>query len=53
MAGEDRARLSAIREQLSRVATKEFWEVTDRGGNFDYMPPKQKDQMERFFGMLP
>jgi hypothetical protein len=27
--------------------------VTDRGGNFEYMPPKQKAQMERFFSMLP
>jgi hypothetical protein len=53
MAGEDRARLDSIREQLTRVESKEFWEVIDRGRNFEYMPPKQKDQMERFFGMLP
>jgi hypothetical protein len=52
MKGEDRARLDSIREQLSKVESKEFWEVTDRGGNFEYMPPKQKEQMERFFGML-
>jgi hypothetical protein len=52
MAGEDRARLDSIRDQLSRVVSKEFWEVIDRGRNFEYMPPKQKDQMERFFGML-
>jgi hypothetical protein len=53
MAGEDRGRLDTIREQLSKVESKEFWEVIDRGRNFEYMPPKQKDQMERFFGMLP
>jgi hypothetical protein len=52
MAGEDRARLDSIREQLTRVVSKEFWEVIDRGRNFEYMPPKQRDQMERFFGML-
>ncbi len=52
MAGEDRGRLDSIRDQLSRVESKEFWEVIDRGRNFEYMPPKQKDQMERFFGML-
>ena len=52
MAGEDRARLQSIRDQLSRVESKEFWEVIDRGRNFEYMPPKQKDQMDRFFGML-
>ncbi len=52
MAGEDRARLQSIRDQLSRVESKEFWEVIDRGRNFEYMPPKQKDQMDRFFRML-
>jgi hypothetical protein len=53
MATEDRGRLQSIREQLAKVVSKEFWEVTDRGGNFEYMPPKQKEQMDRFFGMLP
>ena len=53
MAGEDRERLNAIREQLSKVESKEFWEVIDRGRNFEYMPPKQKAQMDRFFEMLP
>jgi hypothetical protein len=52
MESEDRTRLQSIREQLSKVESKEFWEVTDRGGNFEYMPPKQKEQMDRFFGML-
>jgi hypothetical protein len=52
MAGEDRERLRAIREQLRRVETKAFWEITDRGRNFDYMPPRQKDQMDKFFAML-
>jgi len=53
MAGEDRGRLDTIRDQLTRVESKEFWEIIDRGRNFEYMPPKQKEQMERFFGMLP
>ncbi len=53
MAGEDRGRLEAIREQLTRVESKEFWEVIDRGRNFEYMPPKQKEQMARFFSLLP
>jgi hypothetical protein len=53
MAGEDRERLQVIREQLTRVEAKEFWEVIDRGRNFEYMPPKQKAQMDRFFEMLP
>ncbi len=53
MAGEDRTRLAAIREQLGKVETKEFWEIIDRGRNFEYMPPRQKAQMDRFFAMLP
>ncbi|NVB82998.1 MAG: DUF2254 domain-containing protein [Kofleriaceae bacterium] len=52
MKGEDRGRLESIREQLTKVESKEFWEIIDRGRNFEYMPPKQKEQMERFFGML-
>jgi hypothetical protein len=52
MAGEDRERLRSIREQLIRVESKKYWEITDRGHNFDYMPPRQKEQMERFFAML-
>ena len=53
MAGEDRERLAAIREQLARVESKEFWEIIDRGRNFEYMPPRQKEQMEKFFALLP
>ena len=53
MAGEDRDRLKSIREQLGRVESKEFWEIIDRGRNFEYMPPKQREQMDRFFAMLP
>jgi hypothetical protein len=53
MEGEDRERLEAIREQLTKVESKEFWEVIDRGRNFEYMPPRQKAQMERFYAMLP
>jgi hypothetical protein len=53
MAGEDRERLTTIREQLARVESKEFWEIIDRGRNFEYMPPRQKDQMDKFFALLP
>jgi hypothetical protein len=52
MAGEDRERLAAARDQLIRVQTKEFWEIIDRGRNFEFMPPRQKEQMARFFRML-
>jgi hypothetical protein len=52
MVGEDRERLRSIREQLTRVESKKYWEIIDRGRNFDYMPPRQKEQMERFFALL-
>jgi len=52
MTGEDRERLRSIREQLARVESKKYWEIIDRGRNFDYMPPRQKEQMDRFFAML-
>jgi hypothetical protein len=52
MSGEDPARLASIREQLARVESKEFWEIIDRGRNFEYMPPRQRDQMGKFFGLL-
>jgi hypothetical protein len=52
MVGEDRERLVAAREALAQVETKEFWEIIDRGRNFEYMPRKQKDQLDTFFAML-
>jgi hypothetical protein len=52
MIGEDAERLAAIREQLDRVESKEFWEIIDRGRNFEYMPPRQKEQMDRFYSLL-
>jgi hypothetical protein len=52
MAGEDSSRLTAIREQLERVKSKEFWEIIDRGRNFEYMPSRQRAQMAAFFELL-
>lgn len=42
-------RLEAIRKELERVETKDFWEIIDRGRNFEYMPDAQKEAMRRFF----
>ncbi len=42
-------RRKAIREQLERVESKDFWEIIDRGRNFEYMPPPQRSQMATFF----
>jgi len=49
MAEDPPERLVAIRHELERVKTKDFWEITDRGRNFEYMPPPQKAAMRTFF----
>lgn len=49
MINEPKERLSAIRQELERVSTKDFWEIIDRGRNFEYMPPEQKAGMRTFF----
>jgi hypothetical protein len=45
-------RLASIREQLERVESKDFWEIIDRGRNFEYMPPRQRGQMATFFAWV-
>ncbi|HMR76349.1 MAG TPA: DUF2254 family protein [Polyangiaceae bacterium] len=52
MAAEPSDRLVAIRDQLERVTSKDFWEIIDRGRNFEYMPPRQRNQMATFFSWL-
>lgn len=52
MATEPPERLLAIRTELERVTTKDFWEIIDRGRNFEYMPPRQRAKMAEFFGWL-
>ncbi len=41
--------LRAIWTELLKLESKEFWEVNDRGTNFDYLTPEQKAQLGRFF----
>jgi hypothetical protein len=52
MRDESPERMASIREQLESVESKDFWEIIDRGRNFEYMPPHQKREMSRFFGWL-
>jgi hypothetical protein len=49
MAHEPLDRLHTIRDQLLSVVTKEYWEITDRGRNFEYMPQAQRDCLGPFF----
>lgn len=50
MSGEQPQRLASIRNELLAVKSSEFWEVSDRGVNFDYLPPRRKRRMLEFFG---
>jgi hypothetical protein len=49
MLHEDPVRLASIRAELLGVESSEYWEVTDRGVNFDYLPPERKARLEQFF----
>jgi hypothetical protein len=50
MRHESPARLWSIRDEMLSVSTKDFWEVVDRGTNFDYLDDARKAQLREFFG---
>jgi hypothetical protein len=45
-------RLLSIRRALESVTSKDFWEIIDRGRNFEYMPAAQRACLATFFGWL-
>ena len=45
-------RLTLIRDELARETHATYWEYTDRGVNFAYLPPEQLPHMEEFFAGL-
>ncbi len=49
MERERRDRLASIRDELLGVRTSEFWEISDRGVNFDFIPEEQKEHLLEFF----
>lgn len=49
METERRERLASIRDELLGVTSSEFWEISDRGQNFDYLSPERKQKMLFFF----
>jgi hypothetical protein len=52
MAKEPRERLLTIRRALEAVTTKDFWEIIDRGRNFEFMPEAQREKLGPFFAWL-
>jgi hypothetical protein len=49
MRDERPERLASIRDELLNVESREFWEVSDRGVNFDYLGDDRKAQLLHFF----
>jgi hypothetical protein len=46
-------RLRSIRDELLSIEAKDFWEVIDRGTNFDYLDEARKAQLKVFFSWFP
>ncbi len=44
--------LHAIRDELERADSLYFWEIIDRGRNFEYLPPELRAQLPLFFSWL-
>ena len=53
MSMEPIARLRSLRDQLSRPSSKDFWEVIDRGTNFDYLDDTRRERVKEFFSWFP
>lgn len=52
MRHEPPERLAAIRSALQGVTNKDFWEIIDRGRNFEYMPEAQRRTLAQFFAWI-
>jgi len=53
MLEESPDRLASIRDELLSVLSPEYWEITDRGSNFEYVPPSRKRTLATFFSWFP
>ncbi|MCA9519344.1 MAG: DUF2254 domain-containing protein [Myxococcales bacterium] len=49
MAEETPDRLRSIRDELRSVHHSKFWEVTDRGINFDFVPEERRAFLDQYF----
>ena len=49
MKDEIPSRLISIYEEFSNITTKDFWEINDRGVNFDYLDKDRRDALEIFY----
>jgi hypothetical protein len=49
MRGELSSRLASIRSELAGITDRDFWEISDRGVNFDYLEPERRAALDTFF----
>jgi hypothetical protein len=49
MKDERAERLAAVRDELLAEERAQYWEFTDRGVNFAYLPPERRALLGRFF----
>jgi hypothetical protein len=49
MALETTERLRSIRDEMLSITSKDFWEIIDRGTNFDYVDDERKAKLREFF----
>ena len=52
MEDESSKRLVAIRDEILAVRQQKFWEITDRGINFDFVEQEMRPLIEAFFDPL-
>jgi hypothetical protein len=50
MEGELPDRLASIHSELANITTPDYWEITDRGTDFDYLEPERREMLDVFFG---
>ncbi len=50
MRAEKPSRLHTIRRSLEAVESSEYWEVSDRGVDFEWLPPERRAKLPTFFG---
>lgn len=52
MADEPASRLQRVRHALEAEGSAEFWEISDRGHRFEYMPERQRARLAEFFTLI-
>jgi hypothetical protein len=52
MKNEPPDRLRSIRDEMLAITSKDFWEVVDRGTNFDYVSAARKEKLRQFFSQF-